>query len=247
MYLPAIKFMNKLLLVVVVQAFLLNTVFSQSPSSLSNDPAVENAIRIYANAAGDQAPYYNGIEYRRYPNFIHSGQVFFIADSLMTGTITYEGVTYRNVRLQYDEVNDELITTDLQGDNLVQLYKEKIDGFTIGPHTFINLSQTYPHSGYYRVLYNGKTQIIAKETKSIQVKHGRLNEETERTVYANTDYYLKTVKGYEKFKRLNSFLPLFGNYRKQVAGFIRDKHLRSGTNREDLYYQAATFYDHLTR
>ena len=239
----AVKFAQVLLLL-ILPAFSCSLLYSQS--SRNQDPAVKNAVRIYAQATGDQAPYYNGIQYRRYPNYIHYGQPFFIADSLIAGTITFDDVTYENVKLQYDEVNDELITTDLQGDNLVQLFKQKISAFSIGPHKFINLSQTYPRAGYYRVLYNGKSQIIVKESKSIQVKPGRITSETERSVNATTDYYLKTDKGYEKFNRLNAFLSLMGDKRKQVAGFIKDKKLKTRTDREDLYYQAASFFDQLT-
>jgi hypothetical protein len=237
------KFVHVALLI-IIPALSCNFLYSQS--SANTDPAVSNAIRIYAQATGAQAPYYNGIQYRRYPNYIHSGHPFFIADSLINGTVTYDGVTYENVKLQYDEIIDELITTDLQGDNLVQLFKQKISGFSIGAHIFINLSQTYPRAGYYRVLYNGKSQILVRENKSVQVKPGRVTSETERSVEASTDYYLKTDKGYEKFNRLNSFLSIMGSHRKQVAGFIRDKKLRTRASREDLYYQAASFVDQLT-
>ena len=152
----AVKFIQ-VLPMLILPAFSCNFLYSQS--SRIQDPAVNSALRIYAQAAGDQAPYYNGIQYRRYPNYIHYGQPFFIADSLTAGTITYDDVTYENVKLQYDEVNDELITTDLQGHNLVQLFKQKISAFSIGPHKFINLSQTYPRAGYYRVLYNGAAPL----------------------------------------------------------------------------------------
>lgn len=240
------KVMKVFLVVIFNLAASSGFLYSQSATADSSTSAIDHAIRVYAGATGDQAAYYNGIQYRRYPGFIHEGQPFFIADSLMNGTVTFDNVTYENVRLQYDEVNDELITTDVQGDNLVQLFKQKISRFTIGPHMFINLSQTYPAPGFYRVLYNGKSRIIIKESKSIQVKHGNISEETQRTVFTAKDYYLKTAKGYEKFNRLSSFLSLLGNHRKDVAGFIRNKKLRSGKDRENLYYQAAIYYDQLT-
>ena len=242
----AMRFVQVSVLVVLLMIFCCRHVFSQASSQDSVEPAVANAIKIYAAATGAQAPYYNGVQYRRYPYFIHSGQPFFLADSLIAGTVTYEGITYENVKLQYDEVNDELITSDLQGDNLVQLSKQKINGFSIGPHSFIHLAEGYPRTGFYRVLYNGRSQVLVKEIKSIQVKPGRVTAETERSVQSNTDYYLKTEQGYKKFNRLSSFLSLLGKHRKQVAAFIRENKLRSRTDRENLYYQAVTFYDQLT-
>jgi len=220
---------------------------AQSAVADSVDPSVSNAIRIFAAATGTQAGYYNGLQYRRYPNFIHTGHPFFLADSLIAGTITYDGVHYENIRLQYDEVNDELITTDVQGDNLVQIHKAKVSAFTIGRYNFIHHSAgTYPGAGYYRVLYDGRSQIIAKEKKLIQTTPGQTNAETIRSVDASTDYYLKTSKGYEKFGRLNALLTTFGKHRKAVAGFLKDKKSKYRQDKENLFYQAVTFYDQLT-
>lgn len=232
--------------------FLILTIYSgttRAQSAFTQDsanPAIAQALSIYAEATGNQAGFYNGIQYRRYSSFIHIGHPFFIADSLIEGTLDYDGVKYSNVKLQYDEVNDELITNDVQGQNLVQLYKGKVSAFSIGPHMFINNFQGDPGAGYYRVLYSGRSTILVKEKKVIQVKHGETNAETVRSVDVSTDYYLKTAKGFEKFNRLKSFLQLFRNKRKTVAGFIRGKNLKYRQDKENLFYQAATFYDQLT-
>jgi hypothetical protein len=242
----AVKFVQGSLFLIVLLILANGNLFSQSSAPDSSGP-VKKAIHIFANAAGDQAGFYNGIQYKRYPNYIHEGHPFFIADKLVVGTITYDGVQYENVKLQYDEVNDELITTDLQGDNLVQVYKPRVNAFSIANYTFTNhLSQTYPGPGYYRVLYNGKSQIIVKEKKLIQEKPGRTNAETERSVDASVDYYMKTGTGYKKFNRLNSFLSLFGKNRKAVSGFVKEKKLKFRSAKENLLQQAATYYDQLT-
>ncbi|MBL7698232.1 MAG: hypothetical protein JNK79_08745 [Chitinophagaceae bacterium] len=243
----AVKIVQHLLWLFLILIVYAGPASGQSSFTDSTNPALSNTLRIYANATGTQAGFYNGVQYRRYPNFITSGQPFFIADSLINGTVTYDGVRYENVKLQYDEVNDQLITTDVQGDNLVQLYKPKVSAFSIGSHIFTNLtSGNYPGPGYYRVLYSGKSQIIVKEVKSIQVRTGDTRDQTIRSVEGSVDYYLKTQKGYTKFNRLNSFLSLFGKDRKAVAGFIKDKRLKYRQDKENLFYQAVTFYDQLT-
>ena len=219
---------------------------AQQDTQRSAGSAEHHAIEIFARAAGPQSPVFNGVEYKRYPSFIHSGHPFFIADSLINGSVTIDGVTYRNVPLQYDESIDELITTDVQGNNLVQISRQQVERFSIGQHDFVHLSAKNLRPGYYRLLYNGNSQIIAKESKLIQVKTGRTTAETERWVNASIDYFMKSAKGYEKFNRLNSFLALFGSYQKQVAGFIRERKLRSSSDRENLYREAASYYDQLT-
>jgi hypothetical protein len=215
------------------------SLFAQS----SNDSALANTIRIFISSIGDQSPVYNGVQYQRYPAVLHYGQPFFIADSLINGSVTIKGLKYENVPLMLDEVNDELITTDLQGDNLVKLHKHQIEAFSIGRHAFVHHTGNNMKEGYYRLLYNGATQLLAKENKSIQVKPGRTTAETERSVHSSTEYYLKTEKGYQKFHRLNQFLSLFGKDRGRVEDYIRNNKLRTRTNREDLYSQAASFFD----
>lgn len=213
----------------------------------STNPAIEHALNIYAATTGNQAGYYNGVQYKRYPNFIHSGHTFFIVDSLIEGTLVYDGVKYGGVKLQYDEWGDQLVTTDVQGTNLVQLYKGKVSAFSIGTHMFVNNTTNDPGAGYYRVLYNGKSTILVKEKKIVQEKHGETNAETVRTVDVTIDYYLKTTKGFQKFNRLSTLLQLFGNQRKAVAGYIRDKNLKYRHDKENVFYQAVAFYDQLTR
>jgi hypothetical protein len=215
-------------------------------SQASLDTALKNSINVFSAALGNQSPVYNGIQYVRYPNFIHTGHPFFVADSMVNGSVTFEGVTYNNIPLLLDESKDQLITTDLQGDNLVQLFKNSITTFNIGSDSFINTSISGGASAYYRLLYNGRSQVLTKENKLIQVRTGRTKEETERWVSTSTDYYLKTKTGYQKFNRLSSFLSLFGKDENQVAQYIRENRLRTKAEREDLYIRAAKYYDQLT-
>jgi hypothetical protein len=241
---PPLNFIQLFLL--LLPCLFIQGVHAQHTPSDPADAAIQHAISVYAKAAGPQSPLYNGVQYRRYPDYIHNGHPFFKVDSLINGTVTFDGVTFENVRLQYDEVKDQLITTDLQGDNLVLLPAEQVSSFSIGPHVFTNTTEVMGTAGYYRLIYNGPSTILAKEVKSIQVKPGRTTSETERSVYSNTDYYLKTPKGYRKIDRLNTFLSLMGSKRKAVAEFIRKNRLRYRTDREHLYLQAATYYDQLT-
>lgn len=210
------------------------------------DSALKNTLAVFTNALHDQAGIYNGIQYRRYPGTIHEGHPFYMADSLVAGTVTYDGLDYRNIKLLYDEVNDELITTDWQGDNLVQLLKERVNGFSMGMQQFVHLKGAYPAAGYYRVIYDGKSTVIAREKKEIQVKTGRTTAETERWVSRATDYYIKTPGGYRKFNRLNSFLSILGSHRRQVANYIRQNRMHFKSEKDRVLAQAARYYDQQT-
>lgn len=211
----------------------------------SPDTAFTNTLSVFTQALNDQAAIYNGIQYRRYPEAIHEGHPFFLADSLIAGTVTYEGLTYNKVRLLYDEVNDELITTDWQANNLVQLFEEKVDGFTIATQKFVRIAAGNPPSGYCRLIYDGASRIVAKERKTIQVRTGRTSAETQRWVSSSTDYYLETPQGFRKFHRLNAFLSLLGRHRKQVENYIKQNRLHCRSEKDRVLAEAARYYDQL--
>jgi hypothetical protein len=221
-----------------------NSSFAQT--SVPADTALIRALEVYRSAIGGQSGIYNGVQYRRYPYRLDYGQPFFMGDSLAAGSVIFDGQLYNNVRLMYDEVNDQVITTDWQGDNLVQLYKDRVASFRIGSHDFLNVkNEPSLRPGYYRIVYNGSSQMLARETKSIQVKTLRTGE-TERSVYGSTDYYLKTAKGFQKFNRLTALMNLFGKQEKEVQKYISRQRVKNRSGPEVMFIEAASYYDAIT-
>jgi hypothetical protein len=223
---------------------ILNRASAQSADS--TDLSLLEALEVYHNSLGDQAAIYNGVQYRRYPHYLNYGHPFFVADSLAVGSVIYDDINYDNVWLMYDEVNDELITRDWQGDNLVQLHKNSVSSFAIGDNKFLNIkSDLSLKAGYYRVLYGGRSAVLAREAKTIHVRTVRPGE-TERSVFASTDFYLKTPKGYEKFSRLTSLLGFFGRHRRAVEKHLASQKVRQRLVREKAFVEAAKYYDTIT-
>ena len=213
------------------------------PFLATSQTAIDNTIAFYHQSIGSQSGIYNGFQYYRYPGFINSGHPFYFADSLTKGSVYYDGVFYENVSLLYDEVTDELLTTDFRGDNLVQLVKLKVDSFTINDFLFIKIvvSQSlFP--GYYRQLYSGETSALAKEVKTI-AKTTNSDFEVRRTVESRLSYYVKFNEKYYGVSGAKQLLKLFGAKRRQVADHMKSKRINYRSNREDYIVEAVTFYD----
>lgn len=221
-------------------------VYSQTRISDSSDDALLHAIKVYHNAAGDQSGIYNGSQYFRYPNPIFSGHPYFLTDSLTMGSVFYDGILYKDVLLLYDEITDQLITKDMSGYNLVSLIKDRITHFNISGHHFINISDKsgLPAPGYYRVLYDGRSQVLVKETKSV-LERPINSREIERVVYPVINYYIRSGAQYYRFNNIKSLLPAFGEHQKAIRDFIKKKRLRFRSNKEDVISQLVTFYDQL--
>lgn len=218
--------------------------FCQSSSSA----AISNTIAFYQRAIGDQSGIYNGTQYYRYPGFINSGHVFFMSDSLTNGSVNYDGITYNNVPLLYDEMIDELLTTDYRKENLVQLVKLKVERFTIFNHNFVRVADSVLgiSPGYYRQLYNGKSKVFAREAKTIDKRI--INQfEVNTTVEMRNSYYVFINKRYRAISGAKQLLNLMADKGKAVSDYLKGKKLKYKSNRENYIVEAVKVYDELSQ
>jgi hypothetical protein len=99
----------------------------QSPASLP-----ESYVRTRIDP---DSRLFNGREYIR--NGIYAkGFPFFEWDSLQTGSLTYDGILYPEMAMEYNLVSDEVIIHNFAGDALISLVPEKITSFSIGGYHF---------------------------------------------------------------------------------------------------------------
>ncbi|UOQ71268.1 hypothetical protein [Hymenobacter cellulosilyticus] len=119
---------------------------------------------------------YNGTEYVRYEKTFRSvkGHQFFQAAEELTGNIFYDGALYTNVPLQYDIRYDQLVLRFPQSPYQLKLHTEKVGYFTVNRHRFVQINGPAPATagalvpGFYDVLYEGRTRVLAKRIKKIQ-------------------------------------------------------------------------------
>jgi hypothetical protein len=134
--------------------------FAGSVSS-SQNPVIENQIL------------YNGREWHNQYTQVRGDQFLFTKDYL-PATITINGMTYKNVNINYDIYNDELITVGNHGITL-QLNKEMVDSFSIfyirKTYNFLNLHDNDPSGirGYVNALHQGKSLLVVKYKKEIDL------------------------------------------------------------------------------
>jgi hypothetical protein len=113
-----------------------------------------------------------GSEYGESVYNIRKGHQFFFSDEELVGDIIYNDVFYTDLSLQYDLVQDEVVTRHANGKKIV-LLKEKIAEFTLEGHSFKYLSSFNQGDkmkpGFYDVLVDGKTiQLLAKRAKRLK-------------------------------------------------------------------------------
>jgi hypothetical protein len=226
-------------------------IFSQTSAqdSLSFVKTERNALAGYYQSAGDQSRLYNGFPYSGYSFAFAEGYPFFLSDKEQKGSICYDNVEYQGVDLQYDELKGVVIFKDES--HRIQLLNERISGFTIGDYPFIrmvpdSLNHNAPEPGFYNVLYEGKTGVLKKETKTIREIFSYSSGERTRVIDKQITYYLIRNNEYSPVYSQKDLLNYFSPRKKDIQRFIKANKLDFKKDSDNLLVKVAAYYDQQT-
>ncbi|WP_428328185.1 hypothetical protein [Mucilaginibacter sp.] len=222
-----------------------------SIDSSSQQNALNNAVGLYNAAIGNQAPIYTGAEYYFYDPHIKGNAYFLENNGFTPGNIYYDRALYKNVSMLYDLNLDQVVVLLPKHISKFSLVKERVKNFDYLGHHFININtdtlspNTPLKSGFYDQLYNGKTQILVKRSKSIQTSAGGSTIETFFT--SSKDYYIKKDNVYYSIgSSQGSILNILKDKKKELRQYIRANDIAYRDNPEEAMVKIATYYDHLT-
>ncbi len=201
---------------------------------------------VSSDAAWYDQLLYSGVEWHPAMQMA-AGHEFFLTSEALSGTVTIDGITFKDVRLKYDIFNDGIIVLWKNGSPII-IDSKKVDEFTIVyngiPERFVNLRETYPGiSGFAEILYQGTSSVIARHIKVVSKNPAGANYAEFRE---ETKYYLVLNGSCFQVRNRSSFLDLMGEYEIPVRKFIRQKNLYLSNSSPAGFINAAVFYDSLT-
>jgi hypothetical protein len=209
--------------------------------------AVASSVRIYEGFIHGQELFYNGSAYVE-PARTGDQHSFFLSEDWIFGSVSFDGETFNNVPFLYDIMIDQLITESATG-NMQVLPREKVRWFTLGERRFENIdnkaaNNSLPRSGFYEVLYSGKTKLICLRQKLQQEKiESRIldiyYEEKNRYFVLKNDEFIGV-------KNKGSLIKVLNDQKSQLKAFARKNAAQFGDNRDALMAAIATEYDLLT-
>jgi hypothetical protein len=201
------------------------------------------AEKVYTQKTRQQSPLYNGSQHAVY-NPVEEEHPYFMSYDWLDGSIEYSGEPFDSVSLMYDLATDKVITEHFSG-AYVELIPTKVSAFTINGHRFrrfknSNDTRRSITEGFYEVLYDGKTKILKRHTKTFvqNIKSTEIiNSFDEKTRYF-------VVKD-------NAFYPI--RSRSGLTRILSDKKQelrrigRSARSNDEVFVQLAVHYDTLTQ
>ena len=194
----------------------------------------------------------NGKEYESYYRQSKSNPLLF-QDKPRTATLFTGTRRYKNLTLQYDTYQDEVVYTDKSrtlNDRFPQiaLNKNIASGFNLyfNDDSLIfryfklpECSKLNLKEGYYEVAYQGRSKFVIKHKSSYYQRDG-MNEYK----YYH-EYYVSTGDVYYQIKGRKGLLKLFGDKSGVMKKYVHESRIRMGQADRNQFVEILKHYDSL--
>ena len=214
--------------------------------------ALTNIADAYNNAIGQQSRLYNGPEYSPYNPTIKGNAYFTDINTFATGTVTYDGIFYKNVAMMYDLYRDVVAVRLYNGFSIFTLLNERVQSFDLLSHHFIYIkadslsAKVGLNTGIYDQLYNSDLEVLVKRSKTLQSTSGTSSLETYFTT-PSLYFYLKKGGSYYSVNGQNVLLNILKDRKKELQQYIKTNKIKFRKTPEEAIIAIATEYDRLSR
>lgn len=217
-----------------------------SSNTLSSPPLLPSAI--YQEATTLSPHLYNGQRYHIYDSRSKDHQFFQIED-WKQGIIEYDGQRFEAIPMLYDIVKDVVVIKYYGRSGLIQLQSERVKNFAFIDHHFVRIEKNEEQeinipTGFYDLLYNGNTKVLARHVKQRQeqIENNNVN------VYflPKNFFYFQKDGLYYPIHSQKAALDLLSDQKKALKKHLREQRIKFRKDREKALIQMATQYDKLT-
>ena len=213
--------------------------------------ALTNTLSIYKKQLGDQSPFYNGSRYSPSGFTFRTGSPYFISDSFSLGSVVYDDILFDSVYLLYEDMRELLVSRN-NNNYPLQLINQRVSSFNISGHPFIRLTADslhpgIPKTGYYEILYPGRSQLLKKTFKTIIEEPSVYENTIIRHIEETENYYIRTGGSYQHVKSKSELLMLMRDHQKEIQKYIKKTKLNFRKNRENLLILTAEYYDQIAK
>ncbi len=219
------------------------------PDTSSQQQKINTVIRSFTTAIGENSRLYNGPEYDQYDSAIKGNAYDDDINVWKFGSVYYDDVLYNNVLMMYDVYKDCVVVLHYNKASRYTLLNDKLHYFDLSGHHFVSInvdSLNNPgiRNGIYNQLCQGKTEVLAKRSKTIQI--GTTGNLESYFTAGKNEIYLKKGNVYYNINGIPSIIKALQDKKKQVQFFISDNRINYKADPEQALVKIASYYDHLT-
>jgi len=180
---------------------------------------------------------------------IVKGDQFLFSPQYLQGSLTINGNSYKNILLNYDIYNDEILTPKKDG-SIIQLNKEMVDSFTMvldgKTYRFVNAQEdSLPViKGYVKVLYRGKCSLYVKYKKKIEEL--AVDNKYDKFFRTYRIYFLKDGK-VQQISSKSDLLKVLQEDKTRIKDFMKKNKLKVSRTEPESFIPVIRYYDSLSR
>ena len=163
------------------------------------------------------------------------GHPFYNNQLLGMGKITISGFDYSETPLQYDIVNDLVITISPIKNQKAILDPDKIETFTLGDSsTFIKVNQDirsfYHGNGFYREIVQGNVSLYCKHYKEIVKDSSPMTPYNK--FFENQKYYIELENEFHPVRKKKDAFKLLQVTKREIRPELKRNNLKFKRNKE---------------
>lgn len=163
------------------------------------------------------------------------GHPFYNNKLLGMGKITISGYSYSETPLQYDIVNDLVITLSPIKNQKAILNPDKIERFILGDSsTFIKVAQDigsfYQRNGFYREIIRGDTGLYCKHYKEIVKDSSPMTPYNK--FFENLRFYVVLEDEFHPVRKKKDALKLLQVTKREIRSELRSNNVKFKKNKE---------------
>ncbi|WP_419801385.1 hypothetical protein [Mucilaginibacter sp.] len=197
---------------------------------------------------GEQSRLYNGPEYNEADPAIKSNPFYNDVNIWKPATVYYDNILYKNVPVKYDVFKDQLVALHYNKVSSYVLLNDKLQYFDLSGQHFVSInvdSLDNPgiKNGIYEELYKGKTQVLVRASKTMQISTSSSLERYFTT--AKKEIYLKKGDRYFSINGKSSILKALKDKQTPLRLYIKSNNLDYKKGLEQALVKIAFFYDQL--
>ena len=236
-------------LTTIICFLICHVAFSQSEadSALYNQ-SLKNVNAFYKNEIKENLHLYAGNEYVK-PSALGqkvNGFPYFLSDSLLEGSIYYDGSFYNGVSIHYQIFNEKLIVNVPFYNTLIELHNEKIKFFFIGHHEFLKIppdaaSALHTNKLYYERLYSGQETLWAIREKRF-ILSAKAEDQSDN-YFEYDQYFLEKGSAFYTVGSKKELLNALSDRKAELKKFIRQNKLKFKNETESSLIKAIQYYD----
>jgi hypothetical protein len=177
------------------------------------------------------------------------GDQFLFSNLFLSGTVSINGRTFKNLRLKYDIYLDEIIIP-VNNVEILQVNKEMVDSFTISfenkVYRFTNIREDTLKgpNGYVNVLYKGKSALYVRYKKEISPYS---TPTSDGSFIENHLIYFEKDSISNPITNTNSLIRVIMEDKEQITNFIKTNKLKISNKLPESFVPVIRYYDSISK